>query len=227
MAVAGWLLLLLASIMHTWWSSQAKAETGQKAAGFFIWGPKPIYISVLLLVLGDALILFGTNVGWALAAIFIYFFILPLLSWPLLRLLGLAPALPEPSYREVESELEFQRIIAESAEDKLMRMEAVRDIERAYFVSKRSFPGKDEPFYLLLALKARCKGHSDEEVRALAARCTTLVDAIGEAVRLEGGGSLAKKVSAALESRPMCVNCGKYHALAGSICYGCLTSEPT
>jgi hypothetical protein len=139
----------------------------------------------------------------------------------------LVPALPETNYERVRTELEYERIIAESPEEKLIRMEAVRDIEKSYFASKRAFPEKDESFHLFSALRGRYRGYPDEKVRAFASKCTTLDDAIVEAVRLEAGDTLAKTISAALGNRPLCINCGKHRALMGSVCYGCLTSRMT
>jgi hypothetical protein len=70
MAVLGCILLILAGLIHSWWGAQAKADLDQKAAGFFFWGLKPLYITILLLAFGEGLIWYGANLGLALAAIF-------------------------------------------------------------------------------------------------------------------------------------------------------------
>jgi hypothetical protein len=227
MLLLGCIVLFLASLVHSWWRAQARADLDQKAAGFFFWGLKPLYISILLLAFAEGLIWYGGNWGWALAGVPFYFFILPLVTWPLLRLLRLIPTLPERDDERIRTQLEYERIIAETPEEKLMRMETVRDIQKCYFSSKRALPGENESFYLFSALRTHCKGYTDETVRMLATKCATLDDAIVEAVRLEAGNALAKTISTVLSNRPVCGICGNYRALFGSLCYGCLTSKRT
>jgi hypothetical protein len=102
MAVLGCILLILAGLIHSWWGAQAKADLDQKAAGFFFWGLKPLYITILLLAFGEGLIWYGANLGLALAAIFIYFFILPVVTWRLLRCWGWFLPYPKLITREFE-----------------------------------------------------------------------------------------------------------------------------
>jgi hypothetical protein len=225
MLLLGCILLLLADLVHSWWGAQAKADLDQKAVGFILWGLKPIYVTILLLAVGEGLIWYGGSLGWALAAVPIYFFVLPVVTWPILRLTRLIPALPETDYEKIRTQREYERMIAETPEEKLMRMETVRDIQKCFFVSKRALPGEDESFHLFSALRTHCKGYPDEAVRELATKCATLDDAMVEAVRVESGDQLARMVSTVLGDQPLCARCRDYRAMLGPVCYGCLTSR--
>ena len=89
MTILAGVLLLIASIIHCWWSGNAKAGPGNAAEAFYRHAKGILFFQILLLA--TALIIFWLSKGFvaALVAAGIYFFVLPLIVLPILAKIGL------------------------------------------------------------------------------------------------------------------------------------------
>src|SRR6266542_2026902 len=91
MFLFGILLILVASVLHTWHSGHALATPGNAAEGFRAIGPIVLLISIVLLLGGLLLVWRSVSIVAALIAAAIYFFVLPLIMLPLMEWATLIP----------------------------------------------------------------------------------------------------------------------------------------
>ena len=91
MAFSAILILLLTSVIHSWYAGNASAPHGEAAGLIRDHGSFVLAVIVLLLV--TALILLWWAKGFWSAAVGagLYFFLLPLITYPLLNAIGLVP----------------------------------------------------------------------------------------------------------------------------------------
>lgn len=97
-------------------------------------------------------------------------------------------------------------------------------MERAYFDSRRRFPGRDEDVYLRLALQSRYPEKDSNQLSALASDCHNLEDVMVKAIVVDFSPGIAAATRVkVLENLPPCVRCGKYRALSTTddLCYAC------
>jgi hypothetical protein len=109
--LGGSLLLVLAGFIHSWYSANATVHPSNRVSVFRPWGFPALLLCVALLVVGLAIVWLASSVGWALVAAGAYFFILPLVTAPLLDAANLIPGFNErEAGREWrEHEERFQR----------------------------------------------------------------------------------------------------------------------
>lgn len=202
MLAAGICFLLIASFLHCWYSGHASASFAEKAAGFHTFGSKALGISIAMLIVGLALIWAAIGFLGAGIAAAGYFFLLPLLNLPLLRLLKAIPP---------------------AASTETNHMPLISAMERSYFEYKRRYPDKAEMAYLFLALRARYIEKPEDQIWGIVRRCANLDDAIVEAARVDVSDEAAEQIRSRLQAVPMCTSCGKFRALSSqdSLCYGC------
>ncbi|MCI0440253.1 MAG: hypothetical protein L0177_14150 [Chloroflexi bacterium] len=91
MALLAVALIMLAGLLHAWYAGHAVAKPGHAARGFHVVGPGVLVASIVMLVGGLALLWFLTGFLSALAAAGVYFFVLPLITMPLLEALKVIP----------------------------------------------------------------------------------------------------------------------------------------
>ena len=218
----GCLFILLASLLHSWYAGNAAADHWQVAIGYVMHGPKVLVASILLLLGGLLLIWIDSSFFVAAAAAFVYFFVLSPLTVLLLRVLKFVPPAAQRSQEDVRLGHQIESLIADTPQERLLRMQTVWAMQNSYFRSKKTDPDKPDSYYVYSALKACHPDRPESQLRDLARKCASLEDAIAEAVRLEQGDSIAEKLKVAIYSRPICPNCGEHRALNASICYGCL-----
>ena len=83
--------LLFASLLHSWYSGNAAARITQRAGGFMMFGGLVLAFSIFLLLCGLALLWGATSFVGVIIGVGVYFFVLPLLTVPLLTALNLIP----------------------------------------------------------------------------------------------------------------------------------------
>jgi hypothetical protein len=81
------LLLIFASLLHSWYAGNSAARVTQRAIGFLAFGGYVLAFSVFLLIGGLALLWISKSFYVVLAGAAIYFLLLPLLISPLLSAL--------------------------------------------------------------------------------------------------------------------------------------------
>ena len=94
MLLAGIVTLIFASLIHCWYAANEAAFPGDRAVGYFSFGQLALVISILLLMAAVIMIWIGSSILISIAAIAIYFLLLPLLVMPLMQRLY-APAPPK------------------------------------------------------------------------------------------------------------------------------------
>lgn len=85
------LLLLLASLLHSWYGGNAAARLTQRAVGFMMFRGYVFAFCVVLLISGLALLWVDTGFFGVVVGAAVYFLVLPLLTLPLLTALNLVP----------------------------------------------------------------------------------------------------------------------------------------
>jgi hypothetical protein len=85
MLLAGIITLLIASALHNWYAANEAAYPGDRAVGYFTLGKLTLFASIVLLILGEALIYLGSSILVAGVSGIAYFLILPLLLLPLMQ----------------------------------------------------------------------------------------------------------------------------------------------
>jgi len=85
MLLAGIVILIIASIIQCWYAANKAAYPGDRAAGYFWLGTFGLIISIFLLITGIVITWIGSSILIAIAAIVVYFFLLPLLIMPLMQ----------------------------------------------------------------------------------------------------------------------------------------------
>ena len=85
MLLAGIVILIIASVIQCWYAANTAAYPGDRAAGYFWLGTFGLVISILLLITGAVVVWLESSLWLALAAVAIYFFILPLLIMPFMQ----------------------------------------------------------------------------------------------------------------------------------------------
>lgn len=96
--------------------------------------------------------------------------------------------------------------------------------EKAYFDFRHRFPGKDEHFYLRLALQSRYPEKDSHQVSALVSDCYNLEDIMLKAISVDFSPGVAAAIRTnVLTNLPPCARCGKYRALSTTddLCFGC------
>ena len=225
MVVIGCLLVLLASVLHSWYASNATAANrAEVAVGFVMHGAKVLVASILILVAGLVFIWVGSGFLVAAFATVVYFLVISPLSMFLLGVLKWVPEHDKNYQERARVDREYASLTADSPEEQLLRMRLVGAIQSSYFRSKQADPDKPDVHHLYSALKACCPDKLESQVKDLAGRCTSIEDTIIEAVRLNQGNDLAEKLKLAIYSRPICPDCRIRRALKGSICEVCFLS---
>jgi hypothetical protein len=82
MLVTGILVIIAASLLHCWYASNKAAAPSNCAIGFFGFGKLVLIISIALLLLGTGLVWAGGSFWIGVAAVALYFFVLPLAIMP-------------------------------------------------------------------------------------------------------------------------------------------------
>lgn len=82
MLALGIVAIIIASALHCWYAANKAAAPSNCAMGFFRFGTPSLILSIVLLVVGSASIWFGWSLFAAVAALLVYFFVLPLVMLP-------------------------------------------------------------------------------------------------------------------------------------------------
>jgi uncharacterized membrane protein len=85
MIVLGIAALVLASVLHCWYAANAGMKSGHAAGAFYMFGRSIVVPAILLLLVSVALIWIGGSFLWAVAALIVYFLVLPLIILSLLQ----------------------------------------------------------------------------------------------------------------------------------------------
>lgn len=204
MLFAGVVLVLLASVLLSWYVAHARLPFAERALGFHAFGSGVLGIGILALIVGLGLIWGATSfLGVAIAGL-VFYFLLPFLTGPLLRALGALPAL-------------------DLAPDRKGRISILTAMEKSYFEHKYRNPGRQEKYYLALTCRSRYPEKPDDTIWAIRERCTNLDDAMVEAARIDAGDEAAEEVRLRLHTFPKCAKCGEHRAFRSGdpLCYGC------
>jgi hypothetical protein len=204
MLFAGVLLVLLAGVLHCWYAGHASAPFPFRALGFQMFGSVVLGIGIMALVVGLGLTWGATSfLGAAIAALGFYF-VLPLVTPPLLRALGAIPALT-------------------LVPDRKGRIPILSAMEKSYFEHKYRYPRKTQMAYLFLTLRSRYIEKPEDWIWEIVHKCANLQDAMVEAARIDAGDEAAEIARFVLETSPVCTKCGEHRALkpGDPLCYGC------
>jgi hypothetical protein len=228
MVLIGCLLILLASLLVSWYRGNATAANRADASiGFIMHGGKVLVASIVMLLGGLAFIWLGSNFLVAACATLVFFVVLLPLFLLLLRVFKRVPDFDKNPRERARVQKEYASLTADTPEEKLLRMGTVWTMQSSYFRSRQTDPNKPDNHHIYSALKACCPEKPKNQLRSLAGECTCLEDAIIVAVRLNQGDNVARKLKRAVYSQPVCPNCGIRRALNGSICYVCHLSAET
>ena len=85
MIVLAIVALVLASVLHCWYAANAGMQLGHAAGAFYMFGRSIVVPAILLLLVSVALIWIGGSFLWAVAALIVYFLVMPLIILPLLQ----------------------------------------------------------------------------------------------------------------------------------------------
>jgi hypothetical protein len=91
------LLLFLTSVIHSWYAGNASAPHGEAAGLIRDHGSLVLALTVLLLVISLILLWWAKGFWSAAVGAGLYFFLFPLITYPLLSAIGLVPARRDPS----------------------------------------------------------------------------------------------------------------------------------
>ncbi|MGA2607959.1 MAG: hypothetical protein ABSH01_10955 [Terriglobia bacterium] len=196
MFVAGVVLVLLASVLLSWYAGHARLPFAERALGFHRFGSVVLGIGITALTVGLGLIWGSTSFLGAVIAGLTYFFLLPQVTLPLLRGLGALPAL-------------------DLTADRKGRVPILSAMEKYYFEQRYRYPGRTEMAYVFLTLRARYIEKPEDRIWEIVHKCTSLEDAMVEAARIDAGDGGAAEARRVLETCPTCSKCGD------PLCYGC------
>ena len=91
MTISGILLLFVTSIIHSWYAGNASAPRGEAAGLIRDHGGFVLAVTVLLLVTALVLLWWAKGFWSAAVGAGLYFFLFPLITYPLLSAIGLVP----------------------------------------------------------------------------------------------------------------------------------------
>ncbi len=91
MLLTGLLLVLIAAVLHGWYSGNAMAKPGNAAFAFRSVGGLALGLSIGLLIGGVLLVWAGAGFVAVLITLPVYFFLLPLIVVPILTAGGFVP----------------------------------------------------------------------------------------------------------------------------------------
>ena len=115
MVVLGIVALVFASFLQCWYSANAGMEFGHAATAFFRYRRGILLTSILFLCGSIIMIWIGSAFLYAVAALIVYFFILPLLILPLLqRIYKPAPSGTVSHAERERKEQEWEAIVGKS-----------------------------------------------------------------------------------------------------------------
>ncbi len=85
MVGVGFLIVVIASIIHCWNAANHAARSGVKAIGYYAFGQLTVYVSLFLLIVGFVIVWLTGSFIEAVGAIAAYFLLFPLLFLPLMQ----------------------------------------------------------------------------------------------------------------------------------------------
>ena len=149
MVLVGCLLVMLASVLHSWYGGNATAANrADVAIGFVMYGAKVLVASIFFLLGGLALIWVGSSFLFAACATLVYFLVLSPLSMLLLRVLKWVPEHDENYQERARVEREYASLTTDSPQEQLLRMRTVWTMQSSYFWSKHRDPHKSDGHHI-------------------------------------------------------------------------------
>ena len=92
MIPAAGVLLLLGSLLHSWYGGNSRVKTPSDVAmGFIMYGKYVLAVGIVFLVVGLTVLWIAKGILWAILGALAYFYVLPVVTLPLLVTFKLLP----------------------------------------------------------------------------------------------------------------------------------------